>query len=201
MRHDAWGAVLEDSVSALMPFGFAGGLYDADTALVRFGARDYDPVIGRWVSKDPIRFRGRQANLYAYVGNDPVNRRDPRGLVVQHCWTRANASGLGEGGFNHHWIETGTTTFGLSGSIDDTQVMSHDGWYSDERGSVVCESLREIDEDCVDRYFGAHNNDHMGAWWYPGNTCMSFVDDVFDACGIPPGRMSPLEGTEGAGSF
>jgi hypothetical protein len=32
------------------------------------------------VSKDPILFWGRQSNLYVYVGNDPVNRRDPFGL-------------------------------------------------------------------------------------------------------------------------
>jgi RHS repeat-associated protein len=36
------------------PFGFAGGLYDADTGLVRFGARDYDAYTGRWTAKDPI---------------------------------------------------------------------------------------------------------------------------------------------------
>lgn len=57
MRHDAWGVVLEDSLSSLMPFGFAGGLYDAETGLIRFGARDYDSHVGRWVSKDPIRFK------------------------------------------------------------------------------------------------------------------------------------------------
>jgi RHS repeat-associated protein len=62
-----------------MPFGFAGGLYDPDTKLVRFGARDYDPMIGRWTAKDPIRFRGKQANLYVYVDNDPINSRDPTG--------------------------------------------------------------------------------------------------------------------------
>lgn len=44
------------------------------------GARDYDPMVGRWVSKDPIRFGGGQANIYVYVNNDPVNRRDPLGL-------------------------------------------------------------------------------------------------------------------------
>lgn len=62
-----------------IPFGFAGGLYDRDTGLVRFGARDYDPSIGRWVSKDPIRFDGGQANLFVYVGNDPVNNTDAQG--------------------------------------------------------------------------------------------------------------------------
>jgi len=61
-------------------FGFAGGLYDADTGLVRFGARDYDPVVGRWTSKDPILFAGGQANLYVYVGGDPINFIDPSGL-------------------------------------------------------------------------------------------------------------------------
>ena len=59
--------------------GFAGGLSDAQTGLVRFGARDYDPVVRRWTSKDPIGFDGG-VNLYAYGANDPVNRSDPSGL-------------------------------------------------------------------------------------------------------------------------
>jgi RHS repeat-associated protein len=65
-----------------IPFGFAGGLYDSDTGLVHFGARDYDPEIGRWISKDPIRFDGGQANIYVYVGNDPINSRDPKGTEL-----------------------------------------------------------------------------------------------------------------------
>jgi RHS repeat-associated protein len=80
MRHDEFGNVLEDTNPGFTPFGFAGGIYDVDTGLVRFGARDYDPVIGRWTSKDPIRFGGHQSNLYVYVNNDPVNRTDPSGL-------------------------------------------------------------------------------------------------------------------------
>lgn len=79
--YDEFGVVLSDSAPGFQPFGFAGGLYDADTALVRFGARDYDASIGRWVSKDPILFGGGQSNLYVYVGNDPINRIDPTGLV------------------------------------------------------------------------------------------------------------------------
>jgi RHS repeat-associated protein len=73
-RHDTWGKVLEDTSPGFVPFGFAGGLYDADTGLVRFGARDYDPSVGRWVSKDPMRFGGGdKPNLYLYTNGDPVN--------------------------------------------------------------------------------------------------------------------------------
>jgi RHS repeat-associated protein len=54
-------------------------LYDPDTGLVRFGARDYDPSVGRWISKDPILFDGGQANIYVYVNNDPVNEIDSNG--------------------------------------------------------------------------------------------------------------------------
>ena len=54
-------------------------LYDRDTGLVRFGARDYDPSVGRWTAKDPIRFDGADSNLYGYVVGDPVNLVDPEG--------------------------------------------------------------------------------------------------------------------------
>jgi len=50
-----------------LDFAFAGGLYDADTKLVRFGARDYDPAVGRWTCKDPLLFGGGLSNLYEYV--------------------------------------------------------------------------------------------------------------------------------------
>ena len=61
------------------PFGFAGGLYDRGTGLVRFGAREYDPRLGRWTAKDPIGFEGGDTNLYAYVLGDPVNFFDSTG--------------------------------------------------------------------------------------------------------------------------
>jgi RHS repeat-associated protein len=54
-------------------------MYDPDTELVRFGVRDYDPEVGRWTARDPILFEGTQSNLYAYVGNDPINAIDING--------------------------------------------------------------------------------------------------------------------------
>ncbi len=78
-RYDAWGNA--SGFFYNFPFGFAGGLYDPDTGLVRFGARDYDPMTGRWTSKDPILFGGGQENLYVYAEDDPVNHADPSGRV------------------------------------------------------------------------------------------------------------------------
>src|SRR5690606_23239094 len=43
---DEFGNVTGETGTRLHPFGFAGGLYDADTGLVRFGARDYDAFSG-----------------------------------------------------------------------------------------------------------------------------------------------------------
>ncbi|RJO66193.1 MAG: hypothetical protein C4523_14045 [Myxococcales bacterium] len=79
MRYSAFGEVLQDTNPGFQPFGFVGGLYDPQTGFVRFGARDYDPSTGRWTTKDPIRFDGGQENLYVYVNNDPINRRDLNG--------------------------------------------------------------------------------------------------------------------------
>jgi len=69
--YDEFGVVMNDTNPGFQPFGFAGGLYDKDTGLVRFGARDYDAQTGRWTAKDPILFDGGDTNLYGYVLNDP----------------------------------------------------------------------------------------------------------------------------------
>src|SRR4051812_38593312 len=65
--------------NAEQPFGFAGCLYDRDTKLCHFGAREYDAQVGRFISKDPIGFHGRSTNLYRYVFSDPINQYDPLG--------------------------------------------------------------------------------------------------------------------------
>jgi RHS repeat-associated protein len=82
MNHDAFGNVLQDSNPGFQPFGFAGGLYDPDTGLVRFGARDYDAEVGRWTAKDPILFAGGDMNLYGYTNSDPVNYIDVQGSAA-----------------------------------------------------------------------------------------------------------------------
>ena len=64
------------------PIGFSTGReFDKETGLYYYRARYYDPMEGRFISKDPISFNGGDANLYGYVLNNPVNLTDPRGLM------------------------------------------------------------------------------------------------------------------------
>jgi RHS repeat-associated protein len=78
--YDAFGRLTSESDSLGLPVGYAGGLTDPVTHLVRFGARDYDPDLGRFTAPDPTLFASGQFNLYAYVADDPVDGTDPRGL-------------------------------------------------------------------------------------------------------------------------
>jgi RHS repeat-associated protein len=80
MDYDAFGNVAADSNAGFQPFAYAGGMYDRYTTIVRFGARDYDAVTARWMSKDPRLFESSQTTFYAYVENDPVDFMDPSGL-------------------------------------------------------------------------------------------------------------------------
>jgi RHS repeat-associated protein len=122
LAYDEFGRVLSDSNPGFQPLGFAGGLYDRDLGLVRFGARDYDPEIGRWTAKDPVGFGGGDSNLYAYAGNSPVQFIDPTGLSFWDGVTDF-AAGFGD-----------TITFGGTRwvrqqlGVDDV-VNPCSGWY------------------------------------------------------------------------
>ncbi|KDN80516.1 polymorphic toxin-type HINT domain-containing protein [Kitasatospora cheerisanensis] len=64
--------------------GFVGGTLDTATGLTNLGAREYDPVHGRFINPDPLidAANPQQWNGYAYSNNDPVNSSDPSGLMT-----------------------------------------------------------------------------------------------------------------------
>ena len=78
-RYDAFGRMTQ-SGSITQPFTYTAREYDTETGLYYYRARYYDPKAGRFITKDPISFNGGDVNLYAYVGNNPVNLIDPEGL-------------------------------------------------------------------------------------------------------------------------
>ncbi|WP_254389021.1 polymorphic toxin-type HINT domain-containing protein [Streptomyces sp. AC550_RSS872] len=67
--------------------GYVGGTIDASTGLTHLGAREYDPVIGKFISVDPIidYTQPQQINGYAYANNSPVTHADPSGMIIPEC--------------------------------------------------------------------------------------------------------------------
>jgi RHS repeat-associated protein len=180
MEYDELGRVLVDTSPGFQPFGFAGGVYDAETGLVRFGARDYDADTGRWTAKDPIRFLGGDANLYSYVGVDPVNSADPGGLAVELCAGQPQTWPLSSLPFAHYWLRTDTKEAGMGGdSCPDTCIESNvyaDKLYPDHH----CQVVENIDEACVDDALSI--GAPLGPWVPFFYDCRTFALGVLNQC-------------------
>ncbi|WP_078557062.1 DNRLRE domain-containing protein [Bacillus alkalicellulosilyticus] len=84
-NHDPWGRVLttsENTVVAGQPIGYAGYVYDRETALYYLQARYYDPTMARFISRDPqigSENHPFSQNMYNYAMNNPVMLTDPDG--------------------------------------------------------------------------------------------------------------------------
>jgi len=102
-RFDAWGKVtgvydgngnhLSESAYGNR-FLWQGREYSYRTGLYYFRARWYDPVMGRWLSNDPIGISGG-LNQYVFCGNNPVNFRDEFGLCKDDSGTVIQAESWG----------------------------------------------------------------------------------------------------------
>ena len=94
----------------------------------------YDSTIGRWTSEDPIAFKGGDANLFRYVGNNPTNLIDPTGLAATIV-IYVNTPGAPPG-FNPTQVQTGLQTIMNSGG-GKTQILlvptdKPQSWYEDQ---------------------------------------------------------------------
>lgn len=68
--------------AALGPWRFTGQRFDPDSGYYYYKSRTYDPAVGMFLQPDPLGFVDG-LNLYAYVGNDPINFVDPSGLAAE----------------------------------------------------------------------------------------------------------------------
>jgi len=191
--YDVWGkATLLAGSWDLHPFGFAGGLYDPDTGLVRFGARDYDPEVGRWTAKDPIRFRGGDTNLYGYVLSDPVNGVDYAGLRVFLCSDPAQLPFASFFGWRHYWLMTDSQERGMGlangACCLGVDWQKHDGRHRDP--AADCQQIPDVDESCVNSLLAS--GESLGNFT-PWNTCEDAARNALNYC------TRDLSALEGAG--
>ncbi|OGL27236.1 MAG: hypothetical protein A3G44_03400 [Candidatus Rokubacteria bacterium RIFCSPLOWO2_12_FULL_73_47] len=75
-----FGRTAAEGVSSGNPFQYTGRENDGLAGLYYYRARYYHPGLQRFLSQDPLGFAAGDVNLYAYVGNNPLNFIDPLGL-------------------------------------------------------------------------------------------------------------------------
>jgi RHS repeat-associated protein len=193
--YDEFGRVLLDTNPGFQPFGFAGGLYDQHTKLVRFGARDYDSEVGKWTTKDPILFWGGDGNVYGYIGADPRKSTDWYGLDVYRCSRPAEILG---GLVDHQWIKTDSVEAGMgpagggvpgnqsdSPYVTQTSVNDHSGQSASPK--AACRPVPNVNEQKVNELLRIGRP--LGTWT-PWNQCQSFVNDVLMQSMNPDPRPS-----------
>ena len=82
-----------------LDLGLTGHLRDRSTGLTYMQARYHDPVVGRFLSVDPVTFGEtndpRYENRYIYAGNDPVGSMDPNGQWIEDLFIGVPSAGLG----------------------------------------------------------------------------------------------------------
>jgi RHS repeat-associated protein len=121
-------------------YAYTAREWDRELGLYYYRARYYDPMEGRFISKDPIGFAGGDVNLYRYVQNDSVNWIDPEGLRTLRCarklGNRNNPAVRPSGNpFRHDYLvigeevysfQAGGNLFWSEGFLDNDENLSND---------------------------------------------------------------------------
>lgn len=126
---------------SMMDRGFVGGTIDS-TGLTHLGAREYDPAVGLFVSRDPVMMIGipQQINGYSYGNNNPETFADPEGLCWP-SWVCEKAKQVASG-ISNAW---NATTHFVSSAWNSTTTWINDRWDDVKRfGKAVWKATVDV---------------------------------------------------------
>jgi len=152
-RHDAFGNLISKSGTLDQPYQFSTKMYYAALGVVKYERRDYLPILGKWMEKDPMGEAGGQ-NLYGAMGNNVINRIDSLGLF---SW------------FRHYFMDNGEAVdlnqIGLLNNyINSPDVIKWTGSYNKKcafeahfRAKGACsgcgKGLKRVDFDVTEEFY------------------------------------------------
>jgi len=185
---------------------FTAREWDRETGLYYYRARYYDPMTGRFISKDPIGFRGGinlysyvdsvgkppipQTNLYQYTENNPINKTDPLGL-----WSVS----IGAGGFGNIGMIGGGADSGIAVSNNNvcfySNICGAGGWNTPAGGS-----LGLVGQFSKGGKLCSGEEKSQGGYWYGGDGLGGEGQIMTDGKGVQYGRgIIGVTGGAGAG--
>ena len=151
--YDSFGKPVGSPSNVTNPYRYTGREWDSETNLYYYRARYYDPLMGRFVSEDPVRFHGGD-NFYVYVENGPVDRVDPLGLCPWQVHRRPlKKIGKITGAYHVYFynVQTGQS-IGLGPKDGKATTDPVPGeWERDEKPGTVIGTVPEYSCDCVGR--------------------------------------------------
>ncbi|HRD52986.1 MAG TPA: RHS repeat-associated core domain-containing protein [Flavobacteriales bacterium] len=198
-------------------FGFGGmpkddEVHGATGTSYDFGARLYDPRVGRWLSLDPLAEKFPSISPYAYVGNMPIWAKDPDGRDIVVLSAQNNVAGLGHAAVLIGNDETGwrlyskNGTYGSSGASGKSNKNPESGIYfkslrefADSESNLnyvtgedtYTSAFRITTSAEIDAKMEAAAQEQVSSWYdvsgLVSGSCIDVCSDALSAGGLDPG--------------
>jgi RHS repeat-associated protein len=150
-RYDEYG---KPAISNIGRFQYTGQAWLSELGLYYYKARVYDPRLGRFLQTDTVGYDD-DLNLYAYVGNDPLDRTDPSGdageLVAAGCAISAEVG-----------CAPGAVVGGVIGGIVYVGGAVYVAWKAHEAIQALSESGPKVNPDKQGKHQPEHPNFQPG---------------------------------------
>jgi RHS repeat-associated protein len=148
--YEPFGNTTVTSGSSTNSYEYTGRENDG-TGLFYNRNRYYSPVLGRFINQDPLGFLGSGPNLYAYVGDDPIDFSDPFGLERGDWWDPRSYATVGH----------------------ELNPFNMDGTFYKEATSIWDSAAGTATGDWA-RVAGAYDNSVLGQTEMYGRSCDKF---------------------------
>jgi RHS repeat-associated protein len=171
-------------------YRYTGRESDETTGLMYYRARFYDPQIGRFISEDPIGFRGGDVNLYGYVKNNPINFIDPRGLdiaVIENGPTEGNPFGHTAVAIEKRGVFSyGNGNYGNGSNIIGGSFEEYLAREVPRRNTIIWVIKTTPEQDAAAEAAARKMNNWspLTAWWLWWDNCSYRSNSILDAAGI-----------------